>query len=409
MAGAPELRAAPARTRDRGAAAVRPAGKPAAAPAGGASVLVDARFIYTSGIGRYLREVLQVVFADPRFGRIRLLGDPDALGEFCGAVAEPGRTEVHAYPTGFYSPRAQAAWLRLRATGRCDSDVAFFPHYDTPLLALPRRSVVTVQDLIHFKVPSAFPLWRRLAAGVLLRRAVEGAGQVLVTSESTRRDLVERFPGCGAKVGVVPLGVSPFFAAPADAPGGAEWIGGPYLLCVGNRKPHKNLAAAVETLALLRDEAPELRLAIVGEVYRGWDEVLRRAGELGVRDRVVEVEGASDAELRSLYAGCEALLFPSLYEGFGLPALEAMAAGAPVVASDRSSLPEVVGDAGLLASPEDPAAMADAVRRIRRDPGLRARLVKRGRERAAAYTWERSARAVADVLLRVAGGAVAGR
>lgn len=369
-------------------------------------MLVDARAIFVSGIGRYLREVLQAVIADPRFGRVRLLGDPGALGEFCAGVAEPAKTEIHPYPSGFYSPRAQAAWLRLRATGRCDSDVAFFPHYDAPLLALPRRSVVTVQDLIHFKVPSAFPLWRRRAAGVLLRRAVQGAGRVLVTSESTRRDLLERFPGCGSKVGVVPLGVSPFFAADVDAPS-PERIGGPYLLCVGNRKPHKNLVAAVETLALLRGEAPELRLAVVGEVYRGWDEVLRRAGELGVRDRVVEVEGASDEELRALYAGCEALLFPSLYEGFGLPALEAMAAGAPVVASDRSSLPEVMGDAGLLADPEDPAAMAEAVRLLRRDPELRARLVRRGRERAASYTWERTARETAEVLLRVAGGAEA--
>jgi glycosyltransferase involved in cell wall biosynthesis len=241
---------------------------------------------------------------------------------------------------------------------------------------------------------------------VLLRRAVQGAGRVLVTSQSTRRDLLERFPGCGSKLGVIPLGVSPFFAGPAEDPS-LERIGGPYLLCVGNRKPHKNLVAAVETLALLRAEAPELRLAVAGEVYRGWDEVLRRAGELGVRDRVVEVAGASDGELRSLYAGCEALLFPSLYEGFGLPALEAMAAGAPVVASDRSSLPEVVGDAGLLADPEDPAAMAEAVRRLRRDPELRARLVRRGRERAASYTWERTARETADVLLRVAGGAEA--
>ncbi|MEW5927537.1 MAG: glycosyltransferase family 1 protein [Gemmatimonadota bacterium] len=403
MAGSPELRAAPVRPRGRAAAGSAPA-RPGAP---GASVLVDARAIFTSGIGRYLREVLQAVFADPRFGRVRLLGDPDALGEFCRTVAEPARAEVRAYPTGLYSPRAQAAWLRLRAAGECDADVAFFPHYDVPLAALPRRSVVTVQDLIHFKVPSAFPLWRRLGAGVLLRRAVTGAGQVLVTSQSTRRDLEERFPGCGARVGVVPLGVSPFFAAPADASAGLARVGGPYLLCVGNRKPHKNLAAAVETLALLRGEAPELRLAVVGEVYPGWDEVLRRAGELGVRERIVEVEGASDEELRSLYAGSEALLFPSLYEGFGLPALEAMAAGAPVVASDRSSLPEVVGDAGLLAGPEDPAAMADAVRRLRRDPELRARLVRCGRERAAAFTWERSARAVADVLLRVAAGGAA--
>ncbi|HEV2146523.1 MAG TPA: glycosyltransferase family 1 protein [Longimicrobiaceae bacterium] len=396
----PELRAeAPSRA---GARSRRKPGRRGGQP--GASIVVDARGVFTSGIGRYLREVLQVLFADPRFGRIRLLGAPEPLHDFCATVPGREKADVRPYPYGFYSPAAQAAWLRLRASGVASGDVAFFPHYDAPLLALPERSVVTVQDLIHFKVPEAFPLWRRRAAGLLLRRAVGGAGRVLVTSESTRRDLVERFPGCERKLDVVPLGVSPFFAAAAGAGAPPPRVEQPYLLCVGNRKPHKNLAAAVETLARLRGEAPELRLAIVGEVFRGWDDVLQRAGELGVGGRIVEVAGATDVELRALYAGCEALIFPSLYEGFGLPVLEAMAAGAPVVASNRSSVPEVVGDAGLLADPEDPRAIAEGVLRLRREPALRAELVRRGRERAASFTWERSARGVADVLFRVAGG-----
>lgn len=372
---------------------------------------MDARGLLSSGIGRYLREVLTVLFRDERFGRIELLGEPEAVRDFCAGMPHAERARVRSYPYGFYSPGAQAEWLRLRATGALDADVAFFPHYDVPLLALHSRSVVTVQDLIHFKVPSAFPRWRRVAAGVLLHRAVQGAGRVLVSSECTLRDLEERFPGCGFKVGVVPLGVSPFFAAPGAGeedrvPGR---IGGTYLLCVGNRKPHKNLTVAVEALALLRNEAPDLRLVIVGDVFQGWESVLDRAVELGVRERLVEVSGASDADLRALYAGCEALLFPSLYEGFGLPVLEAMASGAPVVASNRSSVPEVVGDAGLLVDPEDPRGFAEAVLRLRRTPALREELVRRGRERAANFTWERAATATADVLFAVAGGEVPGR
>lgn len=378
---------------------------------GPASILVDSRGLHSSGIGRYLREILAVLFRDERFGRIELLGDPGAVREFCAGMPHAEKARVRAYPYGFYSPGAQTEWLRLRATGGLRADVAFFPHYDVPLFALPSRSVVTVQDLIHFKVPSAFPRWRRSAAGVLLRRAVQGAGRVLVSSGSTLRDLEDRFPGLGIKVGVVPLGVSPFFSVPET--GGPERgpgrIGGAYLLCVGNRKPHKNLAAAIEALAHLRHEAPDLRLVIVGDVFRGWESVLGRADELGVRERLVEVSGASDADLRALYAGCEALLFPSLYEGFGLPALEAMASGAPVVASNRSSVPEVVGDAGLLVDPEDPRGFAEAVLRLRRDPALREQLVRRGRERAARFTWERTATATADVLFEVAGGEVSGR
>lgn len=362
---------------------------------------MDARALRVSGIGRYLREILGALFTDPRFTRIKLLGVPQDLEEFRGSVAHGEKAVICAYPYGFYSPYAQAAWLGLCATGATEADVAFFPHYDAPLLALPSRSVVTIQDLIHFKVPSAFPLWRRQAAGLLLHRAVRGAGRVLVSSESTRRDLVERFPGSDAKIEVVPFGVSRFFHAAARG-GAARSVGHPYLLCVGNRKPHKNLAAAIEALALLRPDAPDLRLVVAGEWFPGWEAVLQRADALGVRDRVVEMSGVTDSALRDLYARCEALLFPSLYEGFGLPVLEAMACGAPVIASNRSSIPEVVGDAGVLVDPEDSRAMAEAVRRLRREPEFREDLVRRGRARAVKFTWERAARSTVDVLHRVA-------
>ena len=372
-------------------------------------MVADARGLRVSGIGRYLREILQVLFLDTRISRVRLLGEPGALRDFCGSTAGGEKGEVVPYPYGFYSPRAQAAWLGLRTSGAARADVAFYPHYDVPLVGLPSRSVVTVQDLIHFKVPEAFSPWRRRAAGALLHRAVWGSGRVLVSSESTRRDLEERFRGCGSRIDTIPLGVSPFFSVPEGGDPGPmplSGIGGdPYLLCVGNRKPHKNLAVAVEVLARLRDQISGVRLVIAGEVFRGWEDVERRAEALGVRERIVAVEGISDSELRALYARCEALLFPSLYEGFGLPVLEAMGCGAPVVASNRSSVPEVVGDAGVLVDPEDPRAMADAVLRLRREPGLRDELVRRGRIRATRFPWERTARDTVDVLCRVAGAA----
>lgn len=372
-----------------------------------ASIVVDARGLRASGIGRYIREVLTALLADPRFGRVKLLGEVDAVRGFCAPLDGGEKVEAHPYPYGFYSPRAQLAWPALRLRGAAQADVAFFPHYDAPMVGLPRRSVVTVHDLIHFKVPEAFSPWRRRVGKVLLHRGVRAAARVLTVSEATSRDLVEWFPSAAPKLRVVPNGVGPFFRPSPegerrDLPPG---VASPYLLCVGNRKPHKNLAAAVETLAELRAERPDLSLVVAGDVYDGWEAVLRRAEALGVRDRLVEMEGVNDAQLRSLYSGCEALLFPSLYEGFGLPVLEAMACGAPVVASNRSSVPEVVGDAGLLADPERPAEMAAAVLRLRREPGLREELVRRGRERAAAFTWERAAREILDVLHGVATGA----
>ncbi len=370
-----------------------------------ASVLVDARGLLSSGIGRYLREVLAVLFRDERFGRIELLGEPEAVRDFCAGMPHAEKARVRSYPYGFYSLRAQMEWLRLHVTGALVADVAFFPHYDAPLVALPARSVVTVHDLIHFKVVEAFPWWRRLAADVLLRRGVASAAEVITVSESTRQDLAERLPAFAEKINVVPNGVSALFEKPiGGSPSEYSPIEGPYLLCVGNRKPHKNLIVAIEVLAVLRDEAPELRLVLVGDVFRGWDGVLRRADDLGVRDRLVEVSKVSDAVLQSLYAGCEVLLFPSLYEGFGLPVLEAMASGAPVIASNSSSLPEVVGDAGLLVDPRDPYDMARGVLQLRRDSALRNELVRRGRERAARFSWEQTGLETADILHRVAEG-----
>jgi glycosyltransferase involved in cell wall biosynthesis len=371
------------------------------------SVLVDARALQVSGIGRYLREILAAISADPRFARIVLLGHPEELHAYAAESPDPARFDIRSYPYGFYSPRAQLAWLRLRAAGAVKADVAFFPHFDAPAFALPPRSVVTIQDLIHFKVPEMFPARLRLPASLVLRRVVRQASRVLVSSTSTRADLEARIPGSARKVTVIPFGVSSFFS-----PGEVEAAGmprAPYLLCVGNRKPHKNLGAAVEALAQLAPERPELSLVVVGRVFPGWEEVLRRAEELGVRERIVDLPSASDTELRDLYRGCEALVFPSLYEGFGLPVLEAMACGAPVIASRRASLPEVVGEAGILFDPERPDEIAEAVRRLASQPELRERLTRMGEERAARFTWERTGIETAELLFRTATGAAPGR
>lgn len=368
------------------------------------SILIDARGLNTSGIGRYLREILAGILADTRFGPVVLLGDPEALRVFCAQHgADPRRVIVQPYAGGFYSPASQIAWTRLRTSRHRRADVTFFPHYDVPLLFFPERSVVTVHDLTHFKVPEAFAAWRRAVASVVLRRAVSGAARVITVSKAACGDLAERFPWAETKLRVVSNGVSSFFQVPVDPDAITRRIGisPPYLLCVGNRKPHKNLVAAVETLALLHRDRPDLRLVIVGEAYRDSAEVTRRAAALGVRDSVVEIPVVGDEELRGLYASCEALLFPSLYEGFGLPIVEAMACGAPVIASNRASLPEVVGDAGLLVGPHDYPAMAEAVVRLSRQSGLRKELVRRGHNRATTFSWEKAARRTVEVLYGV--------
>jgi glycosyltransferase involved in cell wall biosynthesis len=375
------------------------------------SLLADARGLHQSGIGRYLRAILQHLFSDPRFARITLLGDPTDIDDFAAPQVASGRVRVIPFAHDYYSVAAQTHWWRLRASGRLRVDVSFFPHYDVPFAPGRGRRVVMVQDLIHFQMSHLFPAWKRAVAGRVLHHAVHGAARVLVSSQSSRRDLLSRHPGVAPKLSVIPLGVHRDFARGpiADPAGTVPFDGGrPYLLCVGNRKPHKNLAAAVEALSILRTAGCDLRLVVVGKQYEGGGVALR-AAQLGVADAVTEADMVSDAELRGLYAGAVCLLFPSLYEGFGLPVLEAMAMGTPVVASERTSVPEVVRDAGLLVDPESPEAMAAAVRRVLDDGTLRSILAERGRRRAAELDWERTASATAQVLYEAGyapGGAV---
>jgi len=374
------------------------------------SVLVDARALGKSGIGRYLREILVPLLADERFGALTLLGEPAGLHAFveqhtAGAADSADRVRVRAYPGGFYSPRTQLAWATQLARGGARADVCFFPHYDAPFFRLPAASVVAVQDLTHFRVPAAFPAWKRAAAGVLFDAVVRGAARLLVSSASTCADLVQRVPSAGDRVDIIPLGVStdfrPCAAVGCESCAEARAIG-PYLLCVGNRKPHKNLGAAVEALAQLLPDWAALRLVVAGHRFEQRDEVDARAHALGVSHAVIERDGVDDDRLRCLYTHAEALIFPSLYEGFGLPVLEAMACGVPVIASNRASLPEVVGTAGLLIDPDDPDGISAAVRRLRSEPGLRSTLVQRGLARAAGFRWGRTAARTCDVLYRVA-------
>ena len=363
----------------------------------GSSLLVDARGIAHSGLGRYLREVLARVSADPRFARITALGHPDEVRRFAPAAG------VLAFPHAFYSPVGQARWLALAARGALKHDVSFFAHYDVPLPGPPARSVVVVHDLNHFTLPF-YPAWKVALAGGVLRRAVRRAARVVVPSLATRDALLARHPEAAHRVSVVTEGVDPAWFAPAAAlPPEVEALR-PYVLCVGNRKPHKNHVAAVEVLACVRAVHPGVRLVLVGGGDEDGEAVRARAAARGVQGAVVELRGVDDDCLRSLYAGAECFLFPSLSEGFGLPVLEAMAAGAPVVASTLTSVPEVVGDAGLLADPADPDALAAAVLRMMDDAAFRAEMVERGRARAATFRWETAAGEIADLLAEVAAG-----
>jgi glycosyltransferase involved in cell wall biosynthesis len=257
--------------------------------------------------------------------------------------------------------------------------------------------VVTVHDLIYKLFPEAHPGIRTLGMRVLVPLAARRSHRVLADSASTRDDLVRLLRIPAGKVDVVPLGVG---ATARAAPRSEEDVRArhdlgdrPLLLSVSAKRPHKNLLRLLEALALVPTER---RPVLVVPGYPTWHEreLRERAAALGLEGDVRFPAWVADDELEGLYAAAAAFVFPSLYEGFGMPVLEAMRRGVPVASSNASSLPEVAGDAALLFDPESPRAIADAIETVLTDPAAAERLREAGRARAARFSWEATARGV---------------
>jgi glycosyltransferase involved in cell wall biosynthesis len=288
-------------------------------------------------------------------------------------------------------------------------DVLFAPNFVPPPTRKPRL-VVTVHDLAFRRLPETAPHGTRwwLAR---LDRALQRATRVIAVSQSTRGDLLECTSVDPARVVVVPLGVDRSTFRPprpeeVAAVRSRYSLDGPYLLALGGIEPRKNLPGILEAFARLD---PDLRLVIAGAGVEwnpeGSSLLADALAELApdARGRVHRTGYVSEEDKVALLGGAEALVYPSLYEGFGLPVLEAMACGTPVVTSDVSSLPEVAGEAAVLVDPNDPGAIASGVGKLLTDSALRERLRRAGLERAARFSWEDTARATAAVLRQAAG------
>jgi len=355
-------------------------------------VLLDCRMASWSGIGRYSTglarslarmdgvEIIQVVEA----------GDTAPVPE-----AESIPAHKHAfYPTG---------GLELGSIVRSvKPDLTHCLHVPTPL---PARHplVVTIHDLTPLIVPAVMPSEiRRAAYRIWNFRASGEADRILANSNATKCDILRYFPHASGIVSVVPHAADDFALIEATpVPGSIAGDGAPYLLSMGNTKPNKDLPTLLRAFAKLHAMRPELRLLLVGRDHPGYAAAI--LGEGPAAARVAFTGHVPDGVLRSLYAGAAAFVFPSRYEGFGLPPLEAMISGTPVVCSDAASLPEVVGDAALLFPAGDVDVAAGQIARVLDDAALRASLIAAGAARAATFTWERTASqtmaAYRDVLL----------
>ncbi len=290
-----------------------------------------------------------------------------------------------------------------RAVRKSRVDVFHAPAYTAPLAGV-HPLVVTIHDVSYERRPEWYPYRRDPLRRWFYRRSALAADRILTDSEFSRTEIQAAYGIQADRIRVVPLGVgAPFVGDPIDTPL-PEGIGAPYVLHVGDLHPRRNLALLVRAVgrvvaARRGRQAPALVLAGVdrGERVR----LVEEAGRAHVK--IQFLPQIDDRTLARLYRSASAFVYSSLYEGFGLPLLEAMACGVPIVATRAASIPEVVGDAGVLVPPDDEDAFAAAIARVLEDAVFADALRRSGISRAAGFSWDRSARATIDAYRELAG------
>lgn len=358
-----------------------------------AEIGIDLRMWTHPGIGRYIRELTRAMLAleDPgRFRFFAFAGDEQSIFSALGPV----RCEKAV--NGIYSAAEQRELRNFSKNCR----LLHVPHFNAPVFCASRL-VVTLHDLIYLK-ESRFSgsVLGKLYVGLMIRGIEKNARAVITVSDFTRRDLTAAFPKLADRVRVIHEAAASHFnpSVPKDAEAvqRKHGISQNYLLFVGSLKAHKNLNGLLDAFARLTEtQKGDAQLVIVGRRDPKEKALLERLGRSG--PSVCYLGEKSDAQLAELYRAAKALIIPSFWEGFGLTAVEAMACGTPVLASERASLPEVVGSAGILFDPERTDRMAEILSEVLKDGHLRAELSRKGLERSRQFSWEKAARETLNV------------
>lgn len=360
----------------------------------------DARMLYNSGIGRYSRNLCVHLLKGAFNIEIILAGDPETIRRFEKENQIIIKEKI-IYRSPIYSIREQVegSWLTVRY--KKSVSCFHYPHYNIPWF-ISDRGIVTIHDLIHLRFPEYFGSLKVKMARSIILRALKKAKRIIAVSKSTRRDLINLDSRISDKIRVVSNGVSESFKPiskdriyPFLKNKGLDR----YILYVGNRKPHKNLSNVLSAFSTIQDKFQDLKLVVIGERISESTE----NGKKNLMNGVVDVGYVNDDELSLYYNGAEVFLFPSLYEGFGFPPLEAMACGTPVITSNTSSLPEIVNDAGIMINPDNTKEIIDALIGLLKNNDLKDELAEKGKKRAGLFTWEKCAKETHKIYKEVVG------
>ncbi|MFW5748138.1 MAG: glycosyltransferase family 4 protein [Chloroflexota bacterium] len=356
-----------------------------------------------TGIGRYIIEITRALAALPAGPEITLLA-AGGLGELeaSGLPAVPLRLGKYL-PALMTVGSAQIPGIARRH----QLDIVHDPVGVTPFMfgTGPAKSIVTIHDSIPWSFPGVSTLLDTLIYRRWLPYAVRRVDAVATVSAFSREDLAYHLNIPPEKIGVVYGAADPSFR-PRDKDAIARVreqykLPEDYILYVGSIETRKNLIGALEAFHRLRVQNVSHKLVIVGPAKWRYGEIMETFDRLDLTDHVIFTGYVAQADLPVIYSGASLFVFPSLYEGFGLPPLEAMASGVPVVTSTSSSLPEVVNDAALIVNPKDTDAIADAMYTVLKDPQLQETMRQKGLERAQVFSWERSAHLMMDIYRQV--------
>lgn len=355
---------------------------------------IDLRMYRSSGIGRYLRNLMPLVLPLVEAKHVRVLGCASEL--IAEDWSKNPRVEVYESNAGIYGLQEQALALN---GALCGTELLWVPHYSVPML-YSGRLAVTIHDVCHLALRESLDSnLKRMYARLLFSSVVRKADAIFCVSEFSSSEVQRYLHVPESRIQVTHPGLDARWdagTAPHREPDGA-----PYFLFVGNLKPNKNLSVLLKALGQAVGQIPH-RLIIVGKAdnMKTVDRyVAYEAKKLS--DRVQLTGEISDQRLMEYYRGAEALVFPSLYEGFGLPLLEAMSLGCPVLCSNTSALPEVGGDAVMYFNPRDAGDLAAKLVEVARTPELRSGLVQRGLARLKMFSYEECACQTAEVLNRL--------
>lgn len=343
------------------------------------------------GIGRYIvnlaRAIIPLLDHDEQLVLLRDPAKPSAFNLDTLAGSQVDVIDISISP---FAVRQQ--WVIYGMLRRLKADIYHSPYYLMPY-RLPTPTLLTVYDLIPLLYPHYFSRRTRLIFKWATTLAIRAATQITTISQATRHDLLTHYHPSPDKVTAIPLAADPNFC-----PVSADTIANlrarlklpeDYVLYVGSNKPHKNLVRLIEAWATIQPQPTSLVIAGV------WDsrhpDSYQRMKQLNLSGTVHFLGPVAEADLPALYSGATMFIFPSEYEGFGLPVLEAMACGVPVACANTSSLPQVAGDAALLFEPTDTASMAEVLHRLLNDVNLRANLRQRGLCRAEQFSWQQTA------------------